>query len=49
MGVRAERVTDRDAVGEAVGAALPHDGPALIEVTTDPDEPQASEWMMRER
>ena len=49
MGVRAERVTDRDAVGEALTSALAHDGPALIEVATDPDEPQASEWMTRER
>jgi acetolactate synthase-1/2/3 large subunit len=49
MGVRAERVTDRDAVGEALTSALAHDGPVLIEVATDPDEPQASEWMTRER
>ncbi|WP_418286820.1 thiamine pyrophosphate-binding protein [Halorubrum sp. DTA46] len=47
MGVHAERVTDRDAVGPAVDAARAHDGPALVEVATDPDEPQASEWMTR--
>ncbi|WP_435093614.1 thiamine pyrophosphate-binding protein [Halorubrum sp. N11] len=49
MGVRAERVAELDGVGEAVASALAHDGPALIEVATDPDEPQASEWMTRER
>jgi len=49
MDVSAERVTDGDAVGEAVASALDRDGPALIEVVTDPSEPQASEWMTRER
>ena len=49
MGLRADRVTDRDAVGEAVADALAADGPALVEVVTDPEEPQASEWMTRER
>ncbi|WP_128906448.1 thiamine pyrophosphate-binding protein [Halorubrum amylolyticum] len=49
MGVRSERVTERDAVGEAVASALDHGGPSLIEVVTDPGEPQASERMMRER
>ncbi len=49
MGVRADRVTDSDAVGDAVSAAMAHDGPALVEIPTDPAEPQASEWMTRER
>ena len=49
MGVRADRVTDRGAIGDALASALTHDGPALIEVATDPDEPQASEWMTRTR
>ncbi|WP_144923646.1 thiamine pyrophosphate-binding protein [Halorubrum salsamenti] len=49
MGVRAERVTARGAVGDAVASALDHDGPALVEVVTDPNEPQASERMTRER
>jgi acetolactate synthase-1/2/3 large subunit len=49
MGVRAERIRDRTAVGDAVDAARSHDGPALVEVVTDPTEPQASEWMTRER
>mgnify|MGYP000246940745 CR=1 FL=1 len=48
MGVPAERVTDRDAVADAVDAARRRDGPALVEVVTDPAEPQASEWMTRE-
>jgi len=47
MGVRAERVAELDAVGAAVESALAHDGPALVEVRTDPGEPQASEWMTR--
>ncbi len=47
MGVPAERVTEREAVGEAVAAALDRDGPALVEIVTDPAEPQASEWMTR--
>ncbi|SMO42000.1 hypothetical protein SAMN06264867_10210 [Halorubrum cibi] len=36
-------------VGDAVDGARAHDGPALVEIVTDPDEPQASEWMTRER
>ena len=47
MGVHGERVHNRDEIGEAVAAALDRDGPALVEVITDPDEPQASEWMTR--
>ena len=47
MGVPGERVRDRDGIGEAVAAAVDRDGPALVEVVTDPDEPQASEWMAR--
>ncbi|MEZ3163299.1 thiamine pyrophosphate-binding protein [Halorubrum sp. RMP-47] len=45
MGLPAERVRERDAVGDAVERARARDGPALVEVVTDPDEPQASEWM----
>ncbi|TKX75093.1 thiamine pyrophosphate-binding protein [Halorubrum sp. GN11_10-6_MGM] len=45
MGLPAERVRDRDAVGDAVERARDRDGPALVEVVTDPAEPQASEWM----
>ena len=47
MGVAAERVDTREAVGEAVANAIDHDGPSLVEVMTDPAEPQASEWMTR--
>ncbi len=49
MGIRAERVDNRDAIGDAVEAARAHDAPALVEISTDPNEPQASEWMTRER
>ena len=49
MGVPAERVTDLDAVGDAVDDARRRDGPALVEVVTDQSEPQASEWMTRDR
>ena len=45
MGLPAERVREREAVGDAVERARKRDGPALVEVVTDPDEPQASEWM----
>ncbi|WP_283402180.1 thiamine pyrophosphate-binding protein [Halorubrum sp. DM2] len=45
MGLPAERVRERDAVGDAVERARTRDGPALVEVVTDPAEPQASEWM----
>ncbi|MDV7350929.1 thiamine pyrophosphate-binding protein [Halorubrum distributum] len=45
MGLPAERVSERDAVGDAVERARGRDGPALVEVVTDPAEPQASEWM----
>jgi len=49
MGLPAERVRERDAVGDAVERARAQDGPALIEVVTDPTEPQASEWMTGSR
>ncbi|TKX86919.1 thiamine pyrophosphate-binding protein [Halorubrum sp. SS5] len=45
MGLPAERVRERDAVGDAVERAQSREGPALVEVVTDPGEPQASEWM----
>ncbi|GAB6880585.1 acetolactate synthase large subunit [Halorubrum gandharaense] len=49
MGVAADRVTDREEVAPAVDAARRNEGPSLVEVVTDPAEPQASEWMRRER
>ena len=42
MGLPAERVRERDAVADAVERARARDGPALVEVVTDPAEPQAS-------
>ncbi|WP_424015076.1 thiamine pyrophosphate-binding protein [Halorubrum xinjiangense] len=45
MGLPAERVREHNAVGDAVERARSRDGPALVEVVTDPNEPQASEWM----
>ena len=49
MGLPAERVRERDAVGDAVERAHAREGPALVEVVTDPNEPQASEWMTGQR
>jgi acetolactate synthase-1/2/3 large subunit len=40
--VRAETAADVEA---EVAAAVERDGPSLVEVPTDPQEPQASEWM----
>ena len=45
LGMRAEVATTLDGVGDAVGDALRADVPALVEIPTDPLEPQASEWM----
>lgn len=45
MGVPARRATTPDEVRSALEAFLERDGPALLEVPTDPHEPQASEWM----
>ena len=49
MGVHAERVTTQASLAEAMESARSRDGPSLVEVRTDPGEPQASEWMTRER
>ena len=48
MGVHAERATTRASLAEAMESARSRDGPSLVEVRTDPGEPQASEWMTRE-
>lgn len=45
MGIRASRAETPTEIETAVTHALAHEGPALIEVPTDPEEPQASEWM----
>jgi acetolactate synthase-1/2/3 large subunit len=42
-------VTTQASLAEAMESARSRDGPSLVEVRTDPDEPQASEWMTRER
>ena len=49
MGVHAERVTTQASLAEAIASARGHNGPSLVEVRTDPGEPQASEWMTRDR
>jgi pyruvate dehydrogenase (quinone) len=38
IGLQAVRVTDPDALGEALRATFAHRGPALIDVVTNPDE-----------
>jgi pyruvate dehydrogenase (quinone) len=35
IGLRAWRVTQPDAIGDALGSALAHDGPALVDLVTD--------------
>ncbi|MFC3959694.1 thiamine pyrophosphate-binding protein [Halovivax cerinus] len=45
MGMTATRAEGRDAVAEAVSEAVSTDEPVLVEVPTDPHEPQASEWL----
>jgi acetolactate synthase-1/2/3 large subunit len=45
MGMRAERAEGSDEIASAIGDAMAADEPRLIEVPTDPTEPQASTWM----
>lgn len=45
MGMAATRAETPDEVRSAVADALDADGPTLVQVPTDPEEPQASEWM----
>jgi acetolactate synthase-1/2/3 large subunit len=45
MGVSATRAETVAEVESEVAAAVEHDGPSLVEIPTDPREPQASEWM----
>jgi len=47
MGVSATRAASPGAVREAVAAAVDADEPRLIEVPTDPSEPQASDYLTR--
>lgn len=46
MGMRTERAETPETIADAVGTALDA-GPTLIEIPTDPYEPQASEFMQR--
>ncbi|MDZ7745503.1 MAG: thiamine pyrophosphate-binding protein [Halobacteriales archaeon] len=47
MGVEGYSAATLDAVTDTVIEARASNGPALVEVATDPTEPQASEWMRR--
>jgi acetolactate synthase-1/2/3 large subunit len=49
FGLAARRAETATELREALTAAHESDGPELIAVPTDPTEPQASEWMRRER
>ncbi|WP_339106169.1 thiamine pyrophosphate-binding protein [Haloterrigena salinisoli] len=45
MGVDATRADGPDEIRDALSHALTADRPSLVEIRTDPTEPQASEWM----
>jgi acetolactate synthase-1/2/3 large subunit len=45
LGMAATRAETPEAVRTAVSEALGADRPTLVQVPTDPEEPQASEWM----
>ncbi len=45
LGMAAEQVTTLSGMQATVREALRSDEPALVEVPTDPEEPQASEWL----
>ncbi len=47
MGVEAARAETPAEIERALEEALDSDEPRLVEIPTDPDEPQASEWMAR--
>ena len=47
LGMTGRRATDADAVEKTVAEAAAADEPVLVEVPTDPGEPQASEWFSR--
>ena len=44
VGMDAMRIESAAEIGEAVERSLRTDGPSLIEIPTDPNEPQASVW-----
>lgn len=45
LGIHGTRAESQVEITEAMSACIDHDGPALLEIPTDPAEPQASEWM----
>ncbi|QSX00003.1 thiamine pyrophosphate-binding protein [Haloterrigena alkaliphila] len=45
VGMRAERAETPSEVRSALESAIDADEPTLLEVPTDPDEPQAGDWM----
>jgi acetolactate synthase-1/2/3 large subunit len=45
MGLEAERAETPDEIRDALSTAITSDEPTLLEVPTDPTEPQASTWM----
>ena len=45
LGMRAERAKTPTAIESALESAIAADEPVLVEVPTDPTEPQASDWM----
>jgi acetolactate synthase-1/2/3 large subunit len=45
MGMEAERAETPNEIRDALSTALASDQPTLLEVPTDPTEPQASTWM----
>ncbi len=47
MGVRTEQATTPEEIVESVSTAVGMDEPAVVEVRTDPDEPQAIGFMMK--
>jgi acetolactate synthase-1/2/3 large subunit len=47
MGVEAARAATPAEIREAVADAVEADEPRLVEVPTDPDEPQASDYLTR--
>ncbi|RZH67841.1 thiamine pyrophosphate-binding protein [Natrinema altunense] len=48
MGMRSERADDPAEIRSTVESATAADEPVLVEIPTDPSEPQASDWMRTE-
>ncbi|OIB58757.1 thiamine pyrophosphate-binding protein [Natrialba sp. SSL1] len=47
MGLETMRADTPDEIRETVAAAIESEGPTLVEIPTDPHEPQASVWMAK--